>query len=325
LKPLLLAIFPPGVRSSAGDSLFDDGSGIERLSAEICLRRVMSSRANHVAIITDSTCDIPTALAAAHNIIVIPQYLVWGAEELRDGLDIDNAGFFTRLSRDPVHPKTSQPTPSDFAELIRGSGAREAVIITISRQLSGTFDSAHAAQDLVALPLYVVDSSSVSIGLGWQVLAAARVRDQGGSIGDIIAAVEHMRRRIGRFFFTVDTLEFLNRGGRVGGAATIVGTALQLKPMLVLDHSTGRVESGDRTRTRARALRRIIDATFEQADMSRPLHIAVMHGAAPEDARLLIEEVRARCEPVELLTGEVSPIIGVHAGPGVIGVGAYND
>jgi DegV family protein with EDD domain len=285
----------------------------------------MSGKTDRVAIVTDSTCDIPAALAREHRIVVVPQCLVWGAEELRVGLDIGNDGFFARLSDDPIHPKTSQPTPTDFAEAIRGSGAREAVIITISRQLSGTFDSAHAAQDLVALPLHVVDSSSVSIGLGWQVLAAARARDRGGSIRDIMAAAEDVRGRIGRFFFTVDTLEFLHRGGRIGGAARLFGTALQLKPMLVLDHSTGRVEPGERTRTRARALRRIVDATFEQVDASRPLHVAVMHGAAPDDARLLIEEVRARCAPVELLTGEVSPIIGVHAGPGVIGIGAYND
>ena len=256
---------------------------------------------------------------------MIPQYLVWGTEELRDGVDIDNDGFFARLPNDPIHPKTSQPTPTDFADAIRASGAKEAVLILLSSQLSGTSDSARSAQNLVDIPLHVVDSLSVSIGLGWQALAAAKVRDQGGSVGEIIAAADDVRRRIGRFFFTVDTLEFLHRGGRIGGAAKLVGTALQLKPMLVLDHATGRVEPGERIRTRARALQRIVDATFEQVDLDRPLHVAVMHGAAPDDAQRLIEEVKARCDPVELLAGKVSPIIGVHAGPGVIGVGAYND
>jgi DegV family protein with EDD domain len=285
----------------------------------------MSDKANHIAIITDSTCDIPLNMLKRYQIGVATQYLVWGTESYRDGVDIDNEAFYDRLANDPIHPKTSQTTPTDFAELIRESGAREAVVITVGRQLSGTFDSARTAQDLVDIPLHIVDSSSVSIGLGWQVLAAARVRDRGGSIEEIIAAAEDVRDRIRRFFFTVDTLEFLHRGGRIGGAARLFGTALQLKPMLVLDHGTGRVEPGERTRTRARALRRIVETTFEQVDVGRPLRIDVMHGAAPDDARLLIEEVKSRCKPIELITGTVSPIIGVHAGPGVVGIGAYND
>jgi DegV family protein with EDD domain len=284
----------------------------------------MSEKNRRIAVITDSTCDIPPDLVAKYGIIVVPLYVVWGTEQLRDGQDIDNATFYARLRKDPVHPRTSQPTPADFARAIEGSGAEEAVIITISKALSGTFDSAHTARELIDVPVHVADSFSISMGLGWQVLAAARVRDQRGDVEAMIAAAERVRERLS-VLLTVDTLEYLHRGGRIGGAAKLLGSALQLKPLLTIDHIAGRLEPVESIRRRKKALRRVLEVTFERVDPGEPMRVAVIHAAAPDDAQALFEEIKAKYNPLELTFGEITPVLGVHGGPGVVGICAYND
>lgn len=284
----------------------------------------MTDHARRIAIVTDSTCDIPPDLLEKHHIIVVPLYILWGKEELRDGRDIDNAAFYARLPADPVHPKTSQPTPMDFVQAIRESGAEEVVAIVISDQLSGTFDSVHTACNMVDVPVHPVDSFSVTIGLGWQVLAAARARDQGGSVEEIIDAARSVREKLS-VLFTVDTLDYLHKGGRIGGAAKLLGTALQLKPMLEINTITGFVDAVERTRTRQKALQRIIEATFERVDSSRPLRIAVLHGAASGDAQAMFDTVVTTYKPLESILCEITPVLGVHTGPGVVGIAAYNE
>lgn len=284
----------------------------------------MNKNAKRIAVITDSTCDIPPDLLEKHQIITVPLYLVWGMEDLRDGVDIDNATFYARLPKDPAHPKTSQPTPADFVKAIQECGAEEVVAVVLSDKLSGTLDSVLQAGKMVDVPVHAVDSSSVSMGLGWQVLAAARVRDQGGSVEDMIAAAAHVRKSLS-VLFMVDTLEYLHRGGRIGGAAKFLGTALQLKPMLSIDTASGTVEAVERTRTRKKAIRRVIEATFERVDPTKPLHIGVLHAAAEDDARAVLKEVEATYKPVDVMFGQITPVLGVHGGPGLVGIGAYND
>jgi DegV family protein with EDD domain len=284
----------------------------------------MSQQASRIALVTDSTSDIPSDLIARHQIIIVPLYVVWGSDELRDSVDIDAATFYSRLPKDPIHPKTSQPTPADFARVIRECGAQEVVAITISKQLSGTFDSVQAARDMVDIPVHAVDSFSVSIGLGFQVLAAARARDAGGDVAAMIAAAQRVRQTLS-VLFTVNTLDYLHKGGRIGGAAKFLGTALQLKPMLAADATTGRIEAVERVRTRGKALQRLIEATFERVDPTRPLHVGVINGAAPDDAQALFEEVKAKYNPVEMMSGAIGPVLGVHAGPGVVGICAYSE
>ncbi len=284
----------------------------------------MSDHTTRIAIITDSTCDIPPDLIEKYHIGVVPQYLIWGAEELRDGFDIDAQTFYSRLPNDPVHPKTSQPNPPDFARYIEEGGAEEVVIITISNQLSKTVNSAQVAGDEASMPVHVFDSLSVSMGLGFQVLAAARVREAGGSAEEMIAAAKAVRDNLS-VLLTVDTLEYLHKGGRIGGATKLMGTALQLKPLLEVNNVSGRIEAVERIRTRKKALQGIVATTFERVDPGRPMKVAVMHAAAMDDARALHDEVKANYSPATLMIGEVSPIIGVHAGPGVIGLIAYNE
>jgi DegV family protein with EDD domain len=284
----------------------------------------VSEYARDIAVVTDSTCDIPTDLVQKHRIVVVPLYVVWGKEELLDGQDIDNPTFYARLVQDPIHPKTSQPTPSDFVRAIEGTGAREVVVITISRELSGSYDSAHQAAESVNVPVHVVDSYSLSMGLGWQVLAAARERDSGSGVERIIAAAEQVREKLS-LLLTVDTLEYLHRGGRIGGAAKLLGSLIQLKPLLGINHTTGTLEAVEKIRTRAKALRRVVEETFRRLDPARPMRVAIVHAAALEDAKRLLVEIREKHEPLETFINEITPVLGVHGGPGLVGICAYNE
>lgn len=284
----------------------------------------MSKNSRRIALITDSTADIPPELVEQYGIIVQPLYVVWGNETLRDNVDITKGQFYERIGRDPEHPKTSQPTPNDFTQALEACDCEEALIITISGELSGTLNSALQAAQLVDIPVQAEDSRSVSMGLGWQVLAAARAREAGGDVEAMIAAARAVRARE-RTFFTVDTLEYLHRGGRIGAAAKFLGTVLQLKPVLAIDSSVGRVEAVERARTRRKALARVVEIVFEGIDPTQPVRVAVMHAAAREDAKALLDEILALNTPVEHIISEISPVLGVHGGPGLVGICAYNE
>ncbi len=278
-----------------------------------------------IALITDSTSDIPPEIVRQYDIRVVPQILIWGTEELRDNVTITPEDFYKRLPNDPAHPTTSQPVPKDFLEFYeqaKRDGAEEIVAICISNQLSGTLDSARQAATMIDIPVHVVDSLSVSMGLGWQVIAAARAREAGGGVKEMIEAANRVRQTL-HIYFSLDTLEYLHRGGRIGGAAKLIGTALQLKPMLTVDTKTGRVEAAERTRTRKKALQRIYEVFFEKMDTTKPMHITVLHGNAPQEAREFEERIRAEHKPAELLVVTISPVLGVHTGPGAVGIIGY--
>jgi len=277
-----------------------------------------------IAIVTDSTCDIPAELIQRYDLTVVPLYVLWGDEELQDGVDIDQKSFFERLPQDPIHPQTSQPTPGDFVRAMEGLDAQEVLVITLSKALSGTYESAIQARQQLDVPVRVVDSYSMSMGLGWQVLAAAEVREEGGDIEAMIAAAERVRERLS-LLLTVDTLEYLHRGGRIGGAAKLVGSLVKLKPLLEIDHESGSIDAVEKIRTRKRSLQQLLDETFRRIDPERPTKAAVMHGAAPDAAEWLRAEVESRCAEVEIIQRPITPVLGVHGGPGVVGIAAYSE
>jgi DegV family protein with EDD domain len=287
--------------------------------------KLMTDHARHIALITDSTSDIPDDLVAQYDIRIAPQYLIWGTEQFRDRFEVTPREFYNRLATSTVHPKSSQPVVADFLALIeeaRAGGAEAAVIITISSQLSGTVESARQAAAQSAIPVHVVDSKTGGMALGWQVIAAARAREAGGDAEAMVDAANAARSTMQIIFF-VDSLEHLHRGGRIGGAARLVGSALNLKPLLYVDHDVGRVEPGERIRTRRKALDRVYEVFFEHMDVSRPMHIAVIHSNAPDLAEALRERVLADYDPAELLLTGISPVMGTHIGPGAVGLAGY--
>jgi len=283
---------------------------------------------NHkIALITDSTCDLPHALREQYAINVVPLSVIWGNEQLRDGVDIQAEAFYERLVNDSVYPTTSQPTPQDFFavyESVERQGAREIVVITISSGMSGTYESAMLAAPIIDIPVHVVDSKSNSMSLGWQVLAAARARKAGGDVTAMIAAADAARKTMA-YIITLDTLEYLYKGGRIGGASAFIGTLLNFKPQITVNHETGMVEAGRRTRTRQKALQAMYDDFFAQLDTRKPMHIAVLHNAALPEAEALAARVQVEFAPRELLISIVSPVLGVHTGPRAVALVGYTE
>ena len=279
-----------------------------------------------VAIITDSTANIPDETLTARKIHNVLQHLIWGTEDLLDLEDITPSQFYRRLATDPVHPKTSQPPAQDFLTMIEAAikeGSTEAVIMTVSSKLSGTHASAVQAAEMAEIPVHVHDSRSVGMGLGWQVLAAADARDAGASAEDIVKAADKARQSLA-VILAVDTLEYLHKGGRIGSAIKLIGSAINLKPQLVVNSETGVVDSGERTRTRKRAIDAIVSGFVERVDTSKPFKLTVSHAACLEDAEKLAQRMKEEYGPEEIIINELTPVLGTHGGPGTIALMGYN-
>jgi DegV family protein with EDD domain len=285
----------------------------------------MSPDKSSIAVVTDSTCNIPTELVKQHNIYIVSQHLIWGTEDLLDLKDIDASGFYERLPRDPVHPKTSQPPASEFADVInraKADGAKQVLLMTVSAPLSGTHASAQQSVALVDIPVETYDSRSAGMGLGWQVLAAARAGEAGADVQGMIAAAKKARETL-QMLLVVDTLEYLHKGGRIGAAQKLIGTALNLKPRLRINPESGIIEPVERTRTRSKAVEGMYQAYFDKMDRSKPMRVAVHHAAAPKDGQELVERIRREFNPAEIVMTELTPVLGTHVGPGCLALTGY--
>lgn len=273
-----------------------------------------------VAIVTDSTAYIPKDLVEQYHITVAPQILVWGNETFRDGIDIQPEEFYNRLRKASTMPTTSQVSIASFQQIFRQllDEGCEVLAILISKLLSGTIDSAVQARDLLpGAPIEIVDSKTTAMAMGFQVLAAARAAQEGASLAECKALAEKASQHVG-VIFAVDTLEFLHRGGRIGGGARFLGTALNIKP--ILEVRGGKVEAVERVRTRSKSLQRVVEMVGERIAGKQPVRLATLHANAPDDARQILEMANQRFNPVESIFSEVSPVVGTHAGPGTVGL-----
>jgi DegV family protein with EDD domain len=275
-----------------------------------------------IAVVTDSTTYMPPELVQKHSISVAPQVLIWGDQTYKDGVDIESREFFTRLKTTKVMPSTSQVAVVSFQEIFEELVKKdfEVLALLVSAKLSGTIQSAMQAKELMGSAgekVHVVDSQSVAMALGFQVLAVARALDDGASLQDAIALAEKSYQYTG-VFFAVDTLEFLHRGGRIGGAQRFLGTMLNMKPILAIQD--GRVEGIERIRTKAKAQDRVLELTLEKVAGRTPVRLATLHANAAEDARALLTRAEETLRPVESIFTEVSPTVGTHAGPGTVGL-----
>ena len=275
-----------------------------------------------VALVTDSTTYMPPELVKKYNISVAPQVLIWGDQTYKDGVDIQSSEFFTRLKTTKVMPTTSQVAVISFQEIFQDlvNQGFEVLALLISSKLSGTVQSAVQARDLMNSArekVNVVDSQSVAMALGFQVLAVARALEAGASLKEAIELADRSYQNTG-VFFAVDTLEFLHRGGRIGGAQRFIGTMLNMKPILAIQD--GRVEGIERIRTKAKAHDRVLELTIEKVAGRTPVRLATLHANAAEDARALLTTAEQALKPVESIFTEVSPTVGTHAGPGTVGL-----
>jgi len=280
-----------------------------------------------IALITDSTCDLSLNYRKQYDIEVVPLTIIWGEEQFRDGVDLAPEDFYQRLETDQVIPTTSQPTPQEMVQLYekaKKNGAEEIVILTISSAMSGTHESAKKAAELVDIPVHVQDSKSNTMSLGWQVLAAARAREAGGDVQAMVTAAKQARDNM-VLMISLDTLKFLHKGGRIGGASHFIGTLLNLKPQITVNHQSGEVEGGRRSRTRKKALIDLYSDFFAQIDSSKSLRVAVLHNAALEEAEEIANRIQQEFHPEELVLGFVSPVLGVHTGPGAVAICGYTE
>lgn len=271
-----------------------------------------------VTIVTDSTAYIPEDLLNEYSIHVAPQVLIWEEETFEDGVDILPDEFYARLKTAQVMPSTSQVTPKSFDKIFTPLAEKgdQILAILIADSLSGTIASAmQVKKEMPKATIEIVNSNTTAMALGFQVLLAARAAVEGASLNECIKVAQEAQKHTG-VVFAVDTLEFLHRGGRIGGASRYLGAALNLKPILeVVD---GKIEAIDRVRTRKKSLARLLELINERVDGNKPVRLAALHANSPDDARYLLGAAEEKYKPTETIFSEVSPVIGTHAGPGTV-------
>lgn len=279
----------------------------------------------NIEIITDSTCDIPDSLVQQYGIQIVPEYIFWGKDQFRDRVDLQPLDFYRRLASDSQLPTSSQASITDFQQAYEDAAARgaaEIVVLTVSSAMSGTYQSALNAAKQVKIPVSVIDSKGPTMSLGWQALAAARARDAGANVKAILESVERVRQGLVQMV-AMETLEFLQKGGRIGDAIKWVGGLLQVKPLVSINHTSGRVEPVTLTRTHKALVENLYNKFFERIDVAKKLHIAVMHGNALPEAEALSERIRKEHHPVELLINITGPVLGINTGPGALALVGY--
>ena len=271
-----------------------------------------------VAVVADSTCHLPEGWAERYGITIVPVQVVIGGQSY-DETDEDRAMEVVAALRDRQMVTTSRPSPVSFLRAYRDAqtaGATGVVVVTLSAELSATHDSAVVAAGEAGVPVEVVDSRSVAMGLGFVAVTAARVAAAGGSLARVVGAARRRAAKLSVLFY-VDDLEYLRRGGRISGTRAAVGQMLQVKPLLqVVD---GRVESLEQVRTSARALARLVDLTVELAGQE-PIDISVQHLAGEARAESLAEELRRRLPAADVVVGVVGGVVAAHVGPGLVAV-----
>jgi DegV family protein with EDD domain len=270
-----------------------------------------------VRIVTDSSSDLTDEEVAAHGIEVVPLSIRFGSEEYEDRTELSVERFYEKLAESSVLPETAAPAPGKFEAAFRRqqeAGADAVVCINLSSDLSATMQSAqNAAKGIEGLDVRVVDSRSITSGLGTQVLLAAEAAAGGASADDVVALVEDLAQRT-HVVGALDTLDNLKKGGRIGGAQALLGSLLSIKP--IVDISTGKVEEAGKARTRKKALEVLRDKIAEAGAIE---HLCVTHGLAPEEAEVL--DLLAPLYPRDRIrVGHIGPVIGTHGGPRVMGV-----
>lgn len=276
---------------------------------------------NKIAIVTDSTAALPADIVEKFQISVAPLLLIWGSKTYLDGVDIKPSEFYKMLPQNDITPSTSQATVATFIEIFNHlvNEDKDILVITISSKLSGTLDSAvQAKKHFPNANIEIVDSLSASVPLQILVTLAIKAINNGASLLQAKALVEKAVPKM-RVFFAVETLEYLHKGGRIGGAARFLGTALGLKPILELQN--GQIEAIDKIRTTKKAHSRLVELVEENIDKNeKVISVGIIDADAEEGAQYLSSELMQRYHTDEIIFGTLSPVLGAHTGPGTVGV-----
>ncbi len=285
------------------------------------LRRLIPGRkasVRPVLVVTDSTADLPAQLVDELGITVVPLQIVFGQESFADGVDLTSEAFFQRLQESDELPTSSQPSLGQFFQVYEALAERTDGILSIhlSSGFSGTLATAEQAAAAAdeKCRIEVIDSGTVSMAMGFAVLAAARAARDGADL-DACAGIARSVLDRQRLAVMLDTLEYLRRGGRIGRAQAFLGGLLRLKPILTV--RDGEAIPLSRVRTRKKAMSELLRLSLDQGPIDEA---AIMHSTSPDDARMLADEIAARLPGLPVHIGRIGPVLGVHGGPGVIGI-----
>jgi DegV family protein with EDD domain len=274
-------------------------------------------------IVADTTCGLPRSLLEERCIPLIPQIVTFGEESFHDDKDLDTATFLSKLKASPALPKTAAPEPSLYYPVFGAAKKRgeSVIVVAPTGKASGTVRSAEtAAQDFPDVDIRVVDTQTVSCNLGSLVLVADDMAKAGKSAEEIVAKLNDLIPR-GRLYFVVDTLEYLARGGRIGGAKKLLAELLEIKPILQV--RDGQVEPFEQQRTKKRALARLVEVVTESCRGGNEAHLCVLQVEAENEAQALVEELKSKVPVSEIPVYGLPPAIVVHAGPRAMGVGFF--
>lgn len=274
-------------------------------------------------IVADTTCGLPRDLLAKRGIPTIPQVVIFGEESFHDDKDLDTAAFLQKLKASKTLPKTAAPEPPLYFPIFEEAKRKgeSVIVVAPTGKASGTVRSAQtAAQEYPGVDIRVVDSLTISCNLGSLVLLADDMAKAGKSADEIVAKLNEMIPR-GRIYFLVDTLEYLAKGGRIGGAKRLVAELLEVKPILQV--KDGQVEAFEQQRTKKRALARLVEVAIEQCPGGETAHLCVLQVEAEKEAEALVEELKSKVNVPHIPIYELPPAIVVHAGPRAMGVGFF--
>lgn len=274
-------------------------------------------------VVADTTSGLTFEDCRRLGIPLIPQIINFGTQSFREGIDLDHAGFMSRLLQGKEIPKTAAPYPSDFMDAFNdcSKGGESIVCVLPTAELSGTVRSAEIAKaDFPGADIRIIDTRTIAGPLGSLVLEADRVAKAGGSADEVEARVRALMPRM-RIYFLVDTLEYLRRGGRIGGAAALVGSALQIKPILQL--KDGKIDQLEKERTKRKAVARCKELVLAEAARGPEAHLTVMHASLPQEAEQLAAELKAELQTGDVMVMDLVPAIVTHAGPGALAFGFF--
>ena len=274
-----------------------------------------------IKIVTDSTADVPQPLLERYDIRTVPINIQFGTETYQEGIDIDRPTFFRKLEE--VMPTSSQPSPGQFAEVYRelADQGHSILCVVITSKHSGTYQSAVLAKSMLPeADIEVFDTLSISIGTGYQVLAAARAAEEGQSMEEIIQLLEGIRSRM-YLYLTPATLKYLQKSGRVGKLAGALASLLNVKPIIKVED--GVLEAFEKVRTRSKSLDRIVELTAEAVGTTEPVKLGIPHAEVPDEAEELRERLESTFNCDEMFVVDLACSLTVHGGPGIIGIISY--
>jgi len=273
-----------------------------------------------IAFVTDSTAYLPAQLVKEHGVTVVPLNLHWDGDVYKDNVDITAQAFYEKLEKSDSMPSTSQPSAGEILEAFKSAakGADGLVAVVISSGISGTYNSAVFAKgEFDQAPVEVIDSKVTSAGLVFMLKAMIEKAKKGAKLEELPAVAKAVHDTMG-VYFVVDSLKYLHKGGRIGGASAFLGSALDLKPILYLSEE-GKIEALEKVRTKKKAVKRLVEIAVEKAG-GKKAFVGILHANAPTEAETLKNEIAAQIDYQEIDVYPISPVIGTHTGPGTLGV-----